>query len=329
MALGGPVVVTCEVNSAGRAAIEQTIGDAARVVFLREADRAERAALLQSADIVMARNTEKDLDAQERGLLGGARLIQFVTAGVDYIPLGNLPGHVPIASNGGGYSEPMAEHALAMLLASAKRLIEEHDKLKRGEFDQFKPTRMMGGMTAGIVGFGGIGIATARLFRAAGLRIHAMNRSGQTDQPVDWIGPVEKLDELLAASDVLILSLPLTRASERLIDARALSLMKKDAILINLARGEIVDEKALYDHLVATPAFTACIDAWWIEPVRHGAFRMDYPFMDLPNVIGSPHNSASVKGWGPTAMQRAAANVRRLLDGSTPLHVVGPEDRYM
>ena len=212
----------------------------------------------------------------------------------------------------------MAEHALAMALAAAKRLLVEHAKVARGEFDQFRANRMLAGSVCGILGFGGIGAATASLMRALGMSVGAINRGGQTQQPVDWIGGLDQLDRLLAASDVLVLSLPLTPRSAGMIGARELALMKSDATLINLARGEIVDEAALFAHLKANPAFTACIDAWWVEPVRHGRFEMGHPFTSLPNVIASPHNSASVDGWRDIALRRATENIARIYRGEVP-----------
>jgi phosphoglycerate dehydrogenase-like enzyme len=311
-----------------RAVAQEEIGGAGRIVALKDLDGAARAAALREADVLLAWNTAKELRPGEPELLSRVRLVQFITAGVDFIPLSALPSEVPIASNGGAYAEPMAEHALAMALAASKRLLVEHAALARGEFNQFARTRMLAGGVCGIFGFGGIGRATARLMRGIGMRVHAINRSGEAAEPVDWIATPDRLDELLAASDVLLIAAPLTRATRGLIGAGQLARMKEDAILVNLARGEIIDEAALYAHLVAHPRFVACLDAWWIEPVRHGQFRVDHPFLALPNVIGSPHNSGQ-GGARDVGFRRALANCRRALLGERPLHLIGEEDRLV
>lgn len=321
------LAVTFETKEAQRAIISEAIGKIADIRYLADLRPGERRDTLRCADVLLARNTAKELGSEELPLLEKTRLIQFLSAGLDYIPLHQLPPHIPLASNAGAYAEPMAEHALAMALAAAKRLLTEHQNLSRGEFNQFIPNKMLAGRTCGIFGFGGIGIATARLMHCVGMRIYAVNRRGASDHAVDWIGKPDRLDDLMRASDLLIISAPLTRATRGVIAGRELSLMKDDAILINLARGEIVDEVALYEHLKAKPRFTACLDAWWIEPVRHGEFRINRPFLELPNVIASPHNSASVPTAADAALRCALANCRRVLTGETPLHLVSEEER--
>jgi glycerate dehydrogenase len=321
------LVVTFELGQRHRQDVAAALEGAGEILYLADLALEARDQALGSATVVLARNTGKELQPHEPALLGGAELIQFMTAGVDYIPLDRLPPDVPIASNGGAYAEMMAEHAVTMALAAAKRLLVEHAALKRGEFNQFTSNRMLAGGVFGVFGFGGIGVATARLMRAFGMRVHAINRRGASDEPIDWIGTPAELDQLLVASDVLLVSTPLTRVTTGAIGARELGLMKEDAILINLARGEVIDEAALYAHLLTHPRFTACIDAWWVEPVRHGEFRMDFPFMELPNVIGSPHNSASSDRSLSIALTRAVANCRRVLTGQTPLHLIGDQER--
>ena len=323
------VVITFPQEERGRVFIADALAGVAEPVYLADLAEADRDAALRGASAVLGRNTAKELRAHEPALLAGVKLIQFINAGVDFVPLSVFPAGVPIASNGGAYAEPMAEHALAMVLAAAKRLIVEHEALKTGVFNQHARNRTLRGRICGILGFGGIGVATARLMRAMGMKVYAINRRGTTDEPVDWIGGVGDLDYLLTESDVLVIATPLTPATLGWIGARELGLMKKDAILANLARGEIVDEAALFAHLQANPRFFACIDAWWIEPVRHGIFRMDYPFMTLPNVVGSPHNSASVAGTGETGLRRAIANIRRALAGEAVLYLVGENERMM
>ena len=321
------LAITFAASGTERAISAQAVGDVADIRYLTDLDQSGRSEILSRADVLLARNTAKELRADELALVRNARLIQFLSAGLDYLPLNDLPAGVPIGKNAGAYAEPMAEHALAMALAAGKRLVMEHQNLTRGEFNQFTPNKMLRGRICGIFGFGGIGAATARLMRCVGMRIHAINRRGTAEEQVDWIGTPNRLDELLAAADVLIISAPLTRATQGVIGRRELSLMKEDAIMINLARGEIVDEDALYEHLNAKSRFTACLDAWWIEPVRHGEFRIKHAFLQLPNVIGSPHNSASVTDAYEVALRHALANCRRALLGQTPLHLLRPEER--
>ncbi len=323
------LLVTYDASPAARTVIEQTVAGHGDVIYLADRPGHDRRSLLGEATVLLSRNTAEELTHGEAPFLANTRLIQYVSAGVDFIPLKQFPPTVKIAGNGGGYAEPMAEHALMMALAAYKRLLIEHRKLEAGEFDQFRPNRMLAGGVCGILGIGGIGKATARLMRSVGMKIHAINRSGSTDERVDWIGTDSHLPDMLASSDVLVLSLPLTPATKGLIGRAELGAMKNDAVLINLARGEIVDEDALFAHLQRTPSFTACIDAWWIEPVRHGEFRMDREFMALPNVIASPHNSASVSGWRNRALQRAAENACIALRGEMPRFLVPPEDRMM
>ncbi|MEO9189925.1 MAG: NAD(P)-dependent oxidoreductase [Acetobacteraceae bacterium] len=318
------LVIGFDLNPGLRAVVAEVV--AAEVAYLTDLDAGARAAALRRATVLLARNTDNDLHAGEAALLANARLVQFMTAGVDYIKLSALPPGVAVASNGGAYAAPMAEHALAMAFAASKRLLVEHANLGRGAFNQSARNRMLAGGVCGIFGFGGIGQATARLARGIGMRVHAINRRGVADEAVDWMDTPERLDELLAASDVLVICAPLTKATRNLIGATGLARMKDDAILVNLARGEIIEEAALYAHLRAHPRFTACLDAWWVEPVRHGQFRVDHPFLELPNVIGSPHNSAQ-GGPRDAGLRAALANCRRALAGETPLHLIGAAER--
>jgi phosphoglycerate dehydrogenase-like enzyme len=205
------------------------------------------------------------------------------------------------------------------------------EELKSGDLcvagsEQFTPNRSLAGMTATILGFGGIGRATARLMRAFGMKIYAINHSGKSSESVDFLGTLHDLEHVLRASDVVVISLPLTRATRGLIGKEQLAWMKPDAILVNVARGAILDEEALYNHVKSHPAFMLGIDAWWTEPFLHGQFRMEYPFLDLPNVLGSPHNSAVVPQVLAGATRQATENVKHFLKGEQVMGMARRED---
>ena len=317
-----PVVVAFELAGESLAAFESGLGGAAPVVLLTEQPDTQRLELLCNASAVFIRNTTSDFLQGELEALGNARLVQCFSAGVDFIDFGGVPEYVPIACNAGAFAQPMAEHAVAMTLAAYKRLFVEHRHLMTGTFNQFVNNKQIAGSTFGVIGFGGIGVASARLMRALGARVIAINRRGKSHEPVDFVGTQADLAYVLHRSDAVLLSAPYTRETEKMIGAQELAQMKPDAVLVNLARGELIDEVALYEHLLARPEFTACIDAWWVEPVRHGHFRMNRPFLDLPNVIGSPHNSASVRRVGAPPYRLAGENCRRAVLGEPILHLV-------
>jgi phosphoglycerate dehydrogenase-like enzyme len=321
------LLVTCHLTPIQKAALAETISDRATIVFLDELDATSRRAALSSATVLLAHNTAQELRENEFELIGGARLIQFLAAGVDFIPLDQLPAQVPLASNAGAHAQSMAEHALAMALAAAKHLPMEQAKLERGEFNQAGSTRMIAESTCGIFGLGGTGLALARLLRCMGAQVHGINRRGESSDQIDWVGTPDDLDAMLAVSDIFFVTAPLTRQTMGVIGHRELDLMKNDAIVVNVARGELIDAEALYRHLRDNRNFVACIDAWWIEPVRHGRFDMKFPFLDLPNVIGSPHNSAAAGNGRINGIRHAALNCLRALAGETPLHLIAPEER--
>ncbi len=320
------IVVTYNPTPEEKALFLEMLGGAASLTFLTEIPPAQREQSLENATALLSWNFPREILPQEYSKLQHVSLIQLITAGADYMPFADLPTHMSIASNAGAYAIPMAEHNLAMTLALAKRLLIEHQKLRNGIFDDTTLNRSLYGATAGIIGLGSTGRATARLMRAFGMHIYALNQSGKSAEPTEFIGTLHDLEHVLRSCDVVVLSLPLIRATQGLIGKNELAWMKPDAILVNSARGAIIDEEALYIHARNHPTFMVGIDTWWEEPLRGGTFRMGYPFLELPNVLGSPHNSALDSQVILVAALQAAENIRRFSKGERVMGIVRRED---
>jgi len=320
------IVITYNALPEEKALFLEMLGGFATLTFLNEISPAQREQVLEDANVLLSWNFPREILPQEYSRLRHVTFVQLVTAGADHMPFADLPSHITVASNPGAYATPMAEHILAMTLALAKRLLIEHQKLMAGEFDEYTLNRSLFGTTAGIIGFGGIGRATARIMRAFSMKIYAINQSGTSTEPAEFIGTLHDLEHVLRTCDVIVISLPLTRATRGLIGKDELAWMKPDAVLVNVARGAIIDEEALYNHLRNHPTFLAGIDTWWIEPSRDGIFRTEYPLLELPNVLGSPHNSAMVSQVVLEAARQAAGNVKQFLKGEKAIGIVRPID---
>jgi phosphoglycerate dehydrogenase-like enzyme len=304
----------------------EVLGAEAEIVYTYGLDDAGRAAVLRDAEALLSWELTREVPAGALRAAGRLRLVQMLSAGVDALDFGALPEGLTLASNAGAYAGAMSEHVLAMTLSLAKYLPQRHAALAAGRFEKWEPARVLDGAICGIVGFGGTGAAVARLMRALGARIYAVNRTGHTREPAEFVGTVADLDRVLAAADVLVICLPLTLATRGLIGRRELAVMKPAAILVNVARGAIIDQRALYEHLCSRPQFSAGIDTWWHEPAEDEPFLTDYPFFELPNVLGSPHNSSIVPGTMPAGARAAAENVRRYLRGGQVRGVIRRAD---
>jgi glycerate dehydrogenase len=321
------ILVSYSLGKSHREIFLEILGTRGEIKFLQDISTdGDRAGTIERAEVIISWSPAREFSEDELRLAENVRLVQLIIAGAEHLPFALLPSKAIIASNPGAFAAPMAEHILAMVFALAKRLCVNHAKLSRGEFDQKTINKSLHGCVFGVLGFGGIGQAAARLMRGVGMRVFAINTSGRTEETVDFMGTLDDLDFLLGNSDAFLVSLPLTARTRGLIGERELGLMKPDSILINVARGAIIDEQSLYRRLVQNPRFSAGIDAWWTEPSMGSEFRVNFPFFDLPNFLGSPHNSPLTPGAIAKAAELAARNTADFLDGRMIRGVVKRED---
>lgn len=321
------VLITMKTNEEIRRTIEAGLTGQAKVVYLEDLDQDQRAEAFGAAQVVLFFNFSQEIAPEERPLLKSAALLQSVPAGVEMLPMADLPPEPIVCANAGAWAEPLAEYFLGMMIALGKEFLLHRQKLAQEEFDRV-PVKMYGGGVLGIIGFGGIGRAVARVVRPLKMRIMALNSRGRTEEPVEFIGTLDDLEQVLKASDVVLLSIPLAKRTRGLIQARELSWMKEDAVLINVARGAVVDEGALYGHLQTHPDFKFGSDVWWREPLAGEEFSLQHPLFDSPNVLGTPHNADVVEGIVPVAVGAAMANVARHLEGR-PLNGVITRSDYV
>jgi glycerate dehydrogenase len=322
------LLVTYEVDDERRRTVEAALPDGHEASYLEDVEPEGQADAVAEADAILTFVPERELSAADFDAIHDGQVVQAVTAGVDHLPFDAFPEGVRLLSNAGAYAEPMGEHVVALYLALAKRLLIEHRNLQAGEWNQFEENLEVAGSTCAIVGFGAVGEASARRLQSLGVEVLAINRSGESERDVSFLGTPEDLEYVLRRADGVVLAAPLTPETERMIDAEALSWLAEDAMLINVGRGGLIDQADLYAHLEANPEFQAGLEVWWDEPGRDEAFEPDYPFLELPNVLGCPHNSARVPGISERGQTKAVENAVAALDEDGAENVVDPELGY-
>lgn len=252
------------------------------------------------------------------------RLLQVPGAGLDRVALDALPPHVTVC-NTFHHGRSIAEHVVMVSLMLARRVLVADRMLRQGTW--MSDERMgatLAGRTVGVVGLGEIGQSVVRALTALGMRAKAVRRDPVVPAglPVAVAG-MSGLDDLLSTSDIVVLTVPLTDETRGLIDASRLALMRRDAVLVNVARGPLVDEDALYDALSAGRIGGAALDVWWGHP-RDGTKGYRRAFELLDNVVLTPHNSGHTHEVFVRRAAEIRANVARLTTGDPLTNVVRP-----
>jgi phosphoglycerate dehydrogenase-like enzyme len=262
-------------------------------------------------------------DALER-LLRAPNLswVHTVTAGIDHVLRALPPDTSVVITNAQGvFDHPIAEMVIAYILVIAKRIRDFQAQQAARRWHLLR-LREIADCTVGIVGLGSIGSEIARRCKALGMQVLATRRHPERGGPhVDRVVAPQDLPEILQVADFVVVAAPLTAETRGLIGREELSLMRSDAWLINIARGEIVDEPALIEALRAGKIGGAALDVFAQEPLPASS-----PLWGLPNVILTPHNSWSTPHLKQREAELFLENLARYLRGE-PLHNVVDEAR--
>jgi phosphoglycerate dehydrogenase-like enzyme len=241
------------------------------------------------------------------------RWLQLFTMGYDQVERYGAPRGVTIANAGDAYAPTVAEHAVTLLLALVRRFPDAQRNAAARRWDQSFAPRVatLNDATVTVLGFGNIGREVAARLRPFGVRILAVSRTGRADPRADETFPIGRLHDALARSDALIVAAPLTPQTRRIVGAPALAALPAHALVVNIARGGLIDHDALRAALVAQKLGGAGLDVTDPEPLPP-----DDPLWSHPDVIVTPH----VAGYGGTV---AARRITALVDRNLAAYTSG------
>ena len=250
------------------------------------------------------------------------RLFHLPAAGYDAVDFAAIPPGA-VVCNCFGHETAIAEYVMAALLQRCVPLADADHWLRQGEWRYWggSPQRAhheLAGSTLGLLGFGHIGKAVADRAKAFGIRIHVANRGPvATSDLVDRYYPLSDLQAFYGSVDAIVVSVPLAPETRGMVGKDEFLAMKPHAVLINVARGPVVDEQALYDALRTQRIGGAVIDTWYNYPTgaETTAAPSSLPFADLPNVLMTPHMSGWTHGTIARRQEVMAANIRRRMRG--------------
>jgi phosphoglycerate dehydrogenase-like enzyme len=303
--------------------IEDVLGEKIEILYWSGADFSG----LEDSSIAMAVTLPRE--AIERA--GKLKFVQVPAAGADNLDLEALfDRNVMVATAKGCNARAVAEHAFALMLSLAKKIVEQDLEVKNGKWRSYTEENFLldlEGSTLTIVGYGNIGREIARIAKAFNMKVVAVKKNPERDEYCDECYGQDKLKEALSQADYAVIALPLTRETRGLIGEEELKSMKKTAYIINIGRGPVIDENALYKALTQGWIAGAGIDVWWTYPPSQG-YPSSIGVHRLPNVIATPHKAGWTKKSREKCLRFAAENIARYLRGEKPLNVLTQSREY-
>ena len=284
---------------------------------------AELAEHMLSADVVIA------LKYQHMPPAPKMRLLQIPGAGTDQINFDEVPRQATVC-NAYGHDIAGGEYVVLAMLAWCHDFVPAHESLKAGSWHMSGRTgaplhEELYGKTVGILGLGPIGAAAARLAKGFGTTVLACNRTHRDKADgVDRLYPLEDLHEFLSQCDFVAVCVALTPQTLGLIDQAAFCRMKPNAVIVNVARGAVINEDALYTALRDKQIAGAVIDAWYHYPTPQNLHvpPSKHPFETLPNVLMTPHSAIWTRGMIARRWTDIAMNIDTFAAGAEPANVV-------
>ena len=269
-----------------------------------------------AADVIIGIRLQADLPRPQQ-----LKLYLAPAAGTDAIDTALLPPDCPLC-NCFGHENAIAEYVMAALLARHVPLQQADADLRQQRWTYWAgaPDALrteLGAQTLGIIGLGHIGRTLAERAKAFGMRVHACNRSPVTHPCVDQVWPLSDLTAFMASVDAVVLTLPLTEQTRGLVGHQELAAMRPDAVIINVGRGAVLDEHALFEALVQKRIAGAVIDTWYQYPQagQTTAAPSQLDFASLDKLLMTPHMSGWTRGTLRRRQQTLADNITRLTKG--------------
>jgi phosphoglycerate dehydrogenase-like enzyme len=321
-----PVRIVFHGENAGafHAGFADLLGKDAEIALLPDALDAEAdRATYEAADVIVATRFTALLPTPVK-----LKLFLVPGAGTDAVDVAALPAGVTVC-NCFGHEAAIAEYVMAAILSRVIPMAQADAELRQERWTWWAGTKERAhgeicGKTIGLLGYGHIGKAIAARAHAFGMIVHTANRSAVSDTLVDRAFTLDELEAFYASADIIVVSLPLVEQTRSLVNAAAFADMRKNAVLINVGRGPVVDEAALFEALTKHQIAGAVIDTWYHYPAPGTltSSPASLPFHTLPNVMMTPHMSGWTEGTISRRQATMAENIQRLREGRELINVV-------